>query len=234
VAYGKYSSRSDFFAIEPYYKTRVGDDDRYIPGGFDYGVGLYDRTRKGAYAAVQWQPAENLEIDQTYFESRYQQDNLNQGVFLIQTGIARLLALFPDRAFRAAEINAYNRDLIEQYQWVRDFIILHYKATERDDSAFWRRCRDMQIPGVLQDKIDLFLNKGRVLQHAQDLFTEHSWIAVMLGQGITPPGYDPLVDSLPLANLRKFVRHTKDVTAKSAAAMPTHQAFIDRNCSARS
>jgi iron complex outermembrane receptor protein len=83
AAYGKYSSRSDFFAIEPYYKTRVGNDDRYIPGGFDYGVGLYDRTRKGAYAAVQWQPTENLEIDQTYFESKYQQDNLNEGVFMV-------------------------------------------------------------------------------------------------------------------------------------------------------
>jgi tryptophan halogenase len=154
-------------------------------------------------------------------------------IHLIQTGIAKLLALFPDRAFTAAEINTYNRDVIEQYQWVRDFIILHYKATERDDSAFWRRCRDMQIPESLQDKIDLFRNKGRVLQNAQDLFTEHSWIAVMLGQGITPPGYDPLVDSLPLENLRTFVRHAKDVTAKTAAAMPTHQAFIDRNCSAR-
>jgi tryptophan 7-halogenase len=154
-------------------------------------------------------------------------------IHLIQTGIAKLLALFPDRAFTAAEINTYNRDVIEQYQWVRDFIILHYKATERDDSAFWRRCRDMQIPESLQDKIDLFRNKGRVLQNAEDLFTEHSWIAVMLGQGITPPGYDPLVDSLPLENLRKFVRHAKDVTAKTAAAMPTHQAFIDQNCSAR-
>jgi tryptophan 7-halogenase len=154
-------------------------------------------------------------------------------IHLIQTGIAKLLALFPDRACTAAEINTYNRDVIEQYQWVRDFIILHYKATERDDSAFWRRCRDMQIPEVLQDKIDLFRNKGRVLQNAEDLFTEHSWIAVMLGQGITPPGYDPLVDSLPLENLRKFVRHAKDVTAKTAAAMPTHQAFIDQNCSAR-
>ncbi|MDB6100543.1 MAG: tryptophan 7-halogenase, partial [Gammaproteobacteria bacterium] len=67
-------------------------------------------------------------------------------IHLIHTGIAKLLALFPDRAFTAAEINTYNRDVIEQYQWVRDFIILHYKATERDDSAFWRRCRDMQIP----------------------------------------------------------------------------------------
>jgi TonB-dependent receptor len=91
VAYGKYASRSDFFAVEPYYKTRVGTDDRYIPGGFDYGTSEYDRTRKGAYAAVQWQPTENLEIDQTYFESKYEQANLGQGVFMV----TKLLSVHP-------------------------------------------------------------------------------------------------------------------------------------------
>jgi tryptophan halogenase len=154
-------------------------------------------------------------------------------IHLVQSGIAKLLALFPDRAFTSAEIKAYNRDITEQYRRVRDFIVLHYKATERDDTPFWRRCRNMQIPDSLQEKIDVFRSKGRALPSAEDLFTEHSWIAVLLGQGATPKGYDPLVDSLPLANLRNFVRHAKDVTAKTAAAMPMHQAFIDENCSAR-
>jgi tryptophan halogenase len=153
-------------------------------------------------------------------------------IHLVQTGIAKLLALFPDCAFTGAEIKAYNRDATDQYQRVRDFVVLHYKATERDDTPFWRRCRDMQIPESLQDKIDVFRTKGRVMQSWEDLFTEHSWIAVMLGQGIMPTGYDPLVDSLPLENLRNFVRHAKDVTAKTASAMPMHQTFIDENCSA--
>jgi TonB-dependent receptor len=83
LAYGEYASRSDYFAIEPYYKTRVGTEDRYIPGGFDYGTGEYDRTRKGAYAALQWQVSDNLEIDQTYWQSRYEQENAGQGVFMV-------------------------------------------------------------------------------------------------------------------------------------------------------
>jgi tryptophan halogenase len=140
------------------------------------------------------------------------------------------MALFPDRDFSATEIDAYNGYTLQEYQRIRDFIILHYKATQRDDTPFWRRCRDMSIPDSLQQKIDLFSAKGRALPTPDDLFTEHSWIAVMLGQGIVPTGYDPLVDSLPLENLRKFVRHVREVTGKTASAMTTHETFIDQNC----
>ncbi len=153
-------------------------------------------------------------------------------IHLVQTGISKLMVLFPDRGFSATEIDAYNRYALQEYERVRDFIILHYKATQRDDTPFWRRCRDMPIPESLQQKIDLFSGKGRALPTPDDLFTEHSWIAVMLGQGIEPDGYDPLVDSLPIENLRRFVQHAKDVVSMTAQAMPLHQAFIDQNCRA--
>ena len=151
----------------------------------------------------------------------------------MQTGIAKLMLLFPDRGFSATEIEAYNGYTSQEYERVRDFIILHYKATLRDDTPLWRRCRDMSIPDSLQQKIDLFGAKGRALPTPDDLFTEHSWIAVMLGQGIMPRGYDPLVDSLPVENLRRFVQHARDVVSKTAQAMPLHQAFIDQHCRAR-
>jgi tryptophan halogenase len=153
-------------------------------------------------------------------------------IHLVQTGISKLMVLFPDRGFSAVEIDAYNAYALQEYERIRDFLILHYKATVRDDTPFWRRCRDMSIPDSLQQKIDLFKGKGRTLPTPDDLFTEHSWIAVMLGQGIDPAGYDPLVDSLPVDNLRRFVRHAKDVVSKTAHAMPMHQAFIDQHCSA--
>ncbi|MFL6601844.1 MAG: tryptophan halogenase family protein [Steroidobacteraceae bacterium] len=154
------------------------------------------------------------------------------GIHLIQAGIARLLALFPDRSFSRVAMDAYNHYMTDQYRRIRDFIILHYKATDRCDTPFWRHCREMRIPRSLQDKIDLFRVNGAVLPDPEDLFTEHSWIAVMLGQGITPVGYDPAVDSLPLENLRKFVRHIADVTTRTALAMPEHADFIEQNCSA--
>jgi tryptophan 7-halogenase len=155
-------------------------------------------------------------------------------IHLVQTGISKLMVLFPDRGFSATEIDAYNQYASQEYEKIRDFIILHYKATQRDDTPFWRRCRDMSIPEALQQKIDLFSAKGRALPTPDDLFTEHSWIAVMLGQGIDPSGYDPLADALPVENLRRFVQRARDVVSKTAHAMPLHQSFIDQHCSARS
>jgi tryptophan 7-halogenase len=154
-------------------------------------------------------------------------------IHLGQSGIAKLLALFPDRGFSQVEIDAYNQATALEYERVRDFIILHYKATERDDTPFWLRCRDMDVPESLQQKMQLFRSKGRVLRWQEDLFTEDSWIAVMLGQGVVPSGYDPLVDSLQVENLRRFVQHIKDAVAKTGHAMPTHEQFIEHNCAAR-
>lgn len=154
------------------------------------------------------------------------------GIHLIQTGIATLMALFPDRGFSQSEIDAYNRHGRQEYVNTRDFLILHYKATERDDAPFWRQCRAMPIPDSLQQKIELFASKGRAFPAPDELFTLSSWVAVMLGQGVGPAGYDPLADSLPLDGVRSFLRHAKDVVAKTASAMPQHQAFIDANCRA--
>lgn len=153
-------------------------------------------------------------------------------IHLIQTGIARLLALFPDRRFSQPEIDEYNRATALEYEQVRDFIILHYKANQREDTVFWRECREMKIPDSLEQKIALFRSKGRVLRRQEDLFTDDSWIAVMLGQGIEPQGHDPLVDSLPLDNAQRFVSHVRELVAKTAQAMPSHGQFISKHCAA--
>jgi tryptophan halogenase len=154
-------------------------------------------------------------------------------IHLVQTGIAKLMTLFPDRSCSGPEMDAYNGYAQQEYERVRDFLILHYKATQRDDTVFWRRCRSMAIPDSLQQKIALFGSKGRAFPAPDDLFNEHSWIAVMLGQGVEPAGYDPVVDSLPIGAVRGFVQHARDAVTRTAQAMPLHQAFIDQNCSAR-
>ena len=90
----------------------------------------------------------------------------------------------------------------------------------------------MDVPETLQQKLTLFASKARVLRRQEELFTEDSWIAVLLGQGVIPRGYDPLADSLPLESTRRFLQYMKDVIAKTAHTMPSHQIFIDRYCSA--
>ncbi|MFK8014625.1 MAG: tryptophan halogenase family protein [Gammaproteobacteria bacterium] len=153
-------------------------------------------------------------------------------IHLIQEGISKLLALFPDTAFDAVESNAYNQILGNLTDYIRDFIILHYHATQRDDAPFWDYVRTMDIPDTLRATLDLFRHKGRFFAHRSDLFTVTSWAAVMLGQHVQPDHYDPMVDALPEEQILNTLRDLHTVYGEAAVRMPPHAAFIERFCAA--
>ncbi|WP_028966459.1 tryptophan halogenase family protein [Sphingomonas phyllosphaerae] len=155
-------------------------------------------------------------------------------IHLIQSGIARLMSLFPGEAHATVERDTYNRLLGTEYRQIRDFIILHYHATARDDSPFWQHCRTMTPPDTLAEKLALWRERGRVLPEPGELFTDDSWVAVMAGQEAPPRALDPLLDALPAEEAGRFLRHLRGVIAQTAAAMPDHAAFIARHCASAS
>ena len=151
-------------------------------------------------------------------------------IHMIQMGITRLLGLFPREGFSPELAERYNAQLKFDTERIRDFLILHYHATEREDTPFWRQCRHMSVPQSLQDNIDLFADSGRFFRNAEELFAEISWVQVMIGQGIVPRSWHPLVDQVPEADLYRFVADVGRLMADCVEVMPTHQAFIDRHC----
>ena len=151
-------------------------------------------------------------------------------IHLIQSGIARLLTNFPDRSFNQADIDYYNRRTRAEYEQVRDFLILHYKATTRDDSPFWRRCRDMDIPDTLAERIAFFRENARLYRHDNELFSETSWLAVLHGQNIVPKRYHPIADLLSDAELDDRMTRIAAAMDAGVRAMPGHMAFIDGHC----
>ena len=153
-------------------------------------------------------------------------------IHLIQTGIAKLIALFPGRETLAIERDEYNRLMAAAYDAVRDFIILHYHATTRADTPFWDHVRTMAVPDSLQRKMELFATRGRVFRYDDELFSVASWVAVMLGQGIVPAGYDPIVDALDDARVTAAMEQMAGDVARTVAAMPTQAAFIAQHCRA--
>jgi tryptophan halogenase len=108
----------------------------------------------------------------------------------------------------------------DQYESIRDFIILHYAATTRDDTPFWRHVRTMALPETLNRKIALFREKGRIFRYDDELFAIPSWVAVMLGQGIMPDGYDPVVDALDTDKVAGALRQMRGQWATMAQQMP--------------
>jgi tryptophan halogenase len=151
-------------------------------------------------------------------------------IHLIQAGITRLMRLFPHRGFNAAEIGEYNRRCDFDYERIRDFLILHYQATERDDSPLWRYCRSMSIPSTLEEKIALFRENGRIFREGEELFAEESWLQVMIGQGILPHSYDPIVDQHKPEEIARFLGDVERVIDRCVEVMPTHSDFIAQHC----
>ncbi|NHK29658.1 tryptophan 7-halogenase [Parvularcula flava] len=153
-------------------------------------------------------------------------------IHLIQSGIFRLMALFPDAGFDPVEIREYNRWLIEEYEHIRDFIILHYRATERSNTDFWKYCQTMEIPDSLAAKIELWRGKGRIFPAGNSLFTEESWIAVLLGQNIIPHSVDPVTAMLPPEATDRFMQQLQTIIDQAAQSLPSHADYILANCQA--
>jgi tryptophan halogenase len=120
-----------------------------------------------------------------------------------------------------------------EFQNVRDFIVLHYHVTNRDDTRFWRHCRNMHIPDSLRHRIELFKQTGRVFRVPNELFGENSWIQVMLGQGLMPEQYHPIVDMMTDDELLKFLHGAEASVTQLVSKLPEHQAFIDHYCKAK-
>jgi tryptophan halogenase len=153
-------------------------------------------------------------------------------IHMVQAGISRLLALFPDKAFDPTLRDEYNKQVQDVYEDVRDFIILHYHATARDDSDFWNQCRTMSIPDSLAGKIHMFRTRGRLFRETAELFSRPSWVAVMLGQNILPEHYEPVVDALDEERVAAAMEQMRQSILQTAERLPSHGEFIARSCRA--
>ena len=150
-------------------------------------------------------------------------------IHLIQTAISKLLALFPRARRDDAMADQFNREMDQQYEGVRDFIIAHYKVSTRDDTPFWRHCRDMAVPDSLAAKLELFRARGEVMVENHELFRETNWFPILYGQGLTPEGYHPLADVLSDDDLRLRLAQIRTAIKARVDGLPSHESYL-RQC----
>ena len=153
-------------------------------------------------------------------------------IHLIQRSAIRLLRMFPQERILQTDIDEFNKQSKFDTETIRDFIILHYCVTNRQDTPFWRHCRNMEIPETLAHRIRLFKETGRVFRLQTELFAENSWIQVMLGQGIVPDQYHPVVDMMDAEELDRFLKEIKSNVDHTVAQLPDHEAYIEQYCRA--
>ncbi|MBH0046251.1 MULTISPECIES: tryptophan halogenase family protein [unclassified Pseudoalteromonas] len=147
-------------------------------------------------------------------------------IHLIQTAVTRLIKLFPHNGISDALVTEFNKQSVIELEHIRDFIILHYKLTEREDSPFWRQCMQMDIPNSLTHKLNLFKHTGKVIREDDELFAEVAWQQVMIGQGLISDDYNSIVDSLSDDQLSDLFSTLKTLISSTVTQLPTHQNFL--------
>ncbi|MDO6611636.1 tryptophan 7-halogenase [Shewanella sp. 1_MG-2023] len=154
-------------------------------------------------------------------------------IHLIQRGIVRLLQMFPSQGIVEEDINEFNEQTRTETENIRDFIVLHYKVTDRTDTRFWRYCKNMSVPSSLQHRIDMFDASGKVYKHGNELFGESSWIQVMMGQGLAPKQYHPIVDMMEDEELEHFLGSIKAKAKQKVSNLPDHYDFVQHYCKSK-
>jgi len=140
---------------------------------------------------------------------------------------------FPDRGFSAADVAEFNRQCDFEVERIRDFIILHYHATERDDTPFWNYVRTMDIPDTLRAKMDLWRSRGRIVRNDNELFAEVGWLQVLQGQRVPVEGHHPLADLMEEKEVADYLGDIASVIGQCVNQMPSHAAYIKARCAAK-
>ncbi|WP_111979956.1 tryptophan halogenase family protein [Algibacillus agarilyticus] len=150
------------------------------------------------------------------------------GLHLIQEAIMTLLTHFPNMEFDSHLATEFNQHLNNEYQAIRDFLVLHYHATQRSDSAFWRHCKNMTIPDTLAERIELFKTTGVIAKHRANVFAQPSWEAVYFGQNILPQQSHALVRHYNSLELKRHLNELQTQIKANVDLMPTHDEFLDQ------
>ena len=153
-------------------------------------------------------------------------------IHLIQANIQRLILLFPHRGDCTHRRVQFNQAAAAEYEFVRDFIVLHYRLNNRVGQRFWDDCRHMPIPDSLTHKIELFRETGGIFPTTHDLFHLSSWLQVMWGQGIRPRAAHPFVQAVAPDDRAEYLKNIRDLMAHAVSALPPHGEFIARHCQA--
>jgi tryptophan halogenase len=142
------------------------------------------------------------------------------------SGMYNLLDHLPDLSFDQSNIDSYNAELIDEMESIRDFIVLHYCATQRSDTPLWLYCRSMKLPNSLLRRIELYQGTGRIRPRAKELFTDLSWFYIFHGLGVQPQAYDPLVAGPNFAQVLEIMQTLRKQAAQELANAPSHDSYF--------
>ncbi|MDC7677398.1 tryptophan halogenase family protein [Asticcacaulis machinosus] len=151
-------------------------------------------------------------------------------IYLVQHAVLKLLKYFPKDEITPSIRIAFNQDMLRAYDNVKDFLIAHYKVTKREDTPFWAYCKHMDIPDSLKMRLEMFQYHNDARVTSLELFTEPSWFAILVGQGLVPRSYHPAADEMPQEEFRWRMQKIRDGSTGLADMMPSHESYLAKTC----
>lgn len=151
-------------------------------------------------------------------------------IHLIQSSLARFLQMLPGEKCDPSMVAEFNRQTTFEWERIRDFLILHYRANGREGQPFWDRCRSMELPETLTAKIEQFRSTGFIHREHEELFTEQGWLQVFIGQDVIPNSWNPIADAMPVKDLAAMLERIEHRNAQLVEQMPGHVEFLRAYC----
>jgi tryptophan halogenase len=143
---------------------------------------------------------------------------------IISTALFNLLDHLPDKQFDPAVAASYNALVANDFERIRDYFVLHYCTSQRED-AFWQQ-RRQNIPDAVAQQLAMYRATGRIVQRSQELFTDLDWFWILEGAGIVPRDYDPLVDTVDFEQVKRLMQALSQKIAADVGAAPSHDSFF--------
>jgi tryptophan 7-halogenase len=151
-------------------------------------------------------------------------------IHLIQSAITRFLTVLPPGPSEPAVVDGFNQRSALEFERIRDFLILHYWANQREGEPFWDRCRSLDLPDSLKQRIEEFKAACQIQPSLDELFTEVAWFQVMVGQGLSPRGWNPIANRYSEKDLAGFLGAVEKACIETVGPMPMHIDFLASRC----
>lgn len=209
-----------------YSSNYLSDDDAYQTLMTNLDSNPLDEPRKITFETGRTTKQWHKNVVAVGLSSGFLEPLESTSIHLIQSGIVRLMKMFPNNGISDAMIDLYNTESKLEFETIRDFIVLHYHVNERDDSDFWRDMRNLNIPNRLQQKLEAFESSAALFNDQIDIFTDASWLQVMLGQGAKPNDYHPAAKAQSKEQLLEVMQKVLGAKQQPLSKMLPHDEFL--------
>ncbi|MDO3383601.1 tryptophan halogenase family protein [Gilvimarinus algae] len=215
-----------------YSSQHISDDEALETLAAHVDGELLHEPRQFRFTAGRRRKAWNHNVIAVGLASGFLEPLESTSIALVETAIEKIRRAFQRPWFTSKEVDQFNDLTAQEYERVRDFIILHYKLNQRDDSDFWRYCRDMPVPQTLADKLAAYQGRGELVRYPIEIFGPPSWMAIYSGFDCLPETYDHRVKQMDAAYLQQALQGMRESVAAVVDSVEAHEAFIARCCAA--